>query len=424
MSFIDTSLRLTKKIIPSSVFLMLQPSYHRLLAFTSCVVHRFPARNIKVIVITGTKGKTSTTEIVNAILEEAGYKTAVLGTLRFKIGNDNRRNMYKMSVPGRFFVQKFLRDAVDAKCDFAVIEMTSEGAKQFRHKGIDIDTLIFTNLSPEHIESHGSFEKYKQAKLSIALALSDSHKRPRTIIANNDDPHGDSFLAVHADVKLPYSLMDVDIKEETDTKSIFIYEDQTITIHLPGRFNIYNSLAGLTLAHSLQIPTSVSKSALEKLSQIRGRLERVEEGQDFAVIVDYAHTADSLEKVYNVYRGARKIAVLGGTGGGRDSEKRKIMGSIAEEHCDVIILTNEDPYDEDPQKIIDDVAKGINHKTPLKIIDRRAAIAKAISLATKDAVIIITGKGTDPYIMEAKGKKTPWDDAQVCREELKKYLKK
>jgi UDP-N-acetylmuramoyl-L-alanyl-D-glutamate--2,6-diaminopimelate ligase len=423
MSILDKTLRTVKKIIPRKVFRATQPLYHRSLALASCIAHRFPSRAIKVIVITGTKGKTSTTEIVNAILEEAGYITAVLGTLRFKIADDNRPNMYKMSVPGRFFVQKFLRQAVDASCQVAVIEMTSEGAKQFRHKGIDMDTLIFTNLSPEHIESHGSFEKYKDAKLSIARALSDSHKRPRTIIANNDDPHGDSFLAVHADVKLPYSLLDVNIIEETENKSTFIYDGERFCIHLPGRFNIYNCLAGLTLAHSLGIETSVSKRALEKLSQIRGRLERIEEGQNFSVIVDYAHTADSLEKVYNVYRGARKIAVLGGTGGGRDGEKRKIMGSIAEEHCEYIILTNEDPYDEDPMKIIDDVALGITHKEPIKILDRREAIARAFGLAGAGDVVIITGKGTDPYIMEANGKKTPWDDARVAREELKKILK-
>ncbi len=423
MSKIDNTLRKIKKLIPKKIFRAVQPSYHRVLALASSVAHRFPSRNLKVIVITGTKGKTSTTEIINAILEEAGYVTAVLGTLRFKIASDNRPNMYKMSVPGRFFVQNFLRQAVDAGCQVAVIEMTSEGAKQFRHKGIDIDTLVFTNLSPEHIESHGSFEKYKQAKLSIAKALSESHKRPRTIVANNDDPHGDSFLAVHADVKLPYSIMDVEIISETDTTSTFVYDGQEFTLHLPGRFNIYNALAGLTLAHGLGIETAICKRALEKLSQIRGRLERIEEGQNFAVIVDYAHTADSLEKVYNVYRGVRKIAVLGGTGGGRDAEKRKIMGSIAEEHCETIILTNEDPYDEDPEKIIDDVAKGITHKTPLKILDRRAAIAKAISLAGPGDAIIITGKGTDPYIMEEGGKKTPWDDATVTREELQKYLK-
>ncbi|MEN9852392.1 MAG: hypothetical protein RI996_335 [Candidatus Parcubacteria bacterium] len=423
MSQIDTILRKTKKFIPKVVFKTFQPAYHRLLSLMGALLYRFPSKGMHVIVITGTKGKTSTTEIVNAILEEAGYKTAVLGTLRFKIGTESTSNKYKMSVPGRFFVQKFLRQAADAGCQFAVIEMTSEGAKQFRHKSIEFNTMIFTNLSPEHIESHGSFKKYKEAKLSIAKELARSSKRPRTIIANMDDPHGDSFLSIHADVKVPYSLMDIEILEETEQESVFIYEDKKITIHLPGRFNIYNSLAGLALAKSLGVDTEKAKNALEKLSQIRGRLERVEEGQDFSVIVDYAHTADSLEKVYNIYKGARKIAVLGGTGGGRDSDKRRIMGSIAEEHCAEIILTNEDPYDEDPMHIIEDVASGITHKIPKIVLDRRAAIREAIELARAGDVIIITGKGTDPYIMIADGKKIPWDDATVAREELRAYLK-
>lgn len=417
----EKTLRFLKKyIVPKPLFTLLQPFYHRSISFLAPILYKFPARNLQVIVVTGTKGKTSTVEIINAILEEAGYKTAVLGTLRFKIGHDSRRNMYKMSVPGRFFVQKFLKEAVESHCDFAVIEMTSEGAKQWRHKGLDIDTLVFTNLSPEHIESHGSFEKYKNAKLEIAKAVSQSHKRPRTIIANNDDPHGDSFLAYHADIKLPYTIFDIEIKEETETGSIFLYENKEFKTHLPGRFNLYNIIAGLTLARRYQIDTDVAKRAIEKVSSIRGRLERIEEGQPFSMIVDYAHTSDSLEKVYKVFSGARKVCVLGGTGGGRDTTKRAVMGGIAEEHCDYTIITNEDPYDEDPQKIIDDVASGFKHKTPEKILDRRNAISKACTVAQPGDVVIITGKGTDPYIMEAAGKKTPWDDATVCREELAK----
>ena len=416
-------LRNIEKIIPKKFYKTLQPAYHRTLSFCGSVLYRFPSSDLNVIVVTGTKGKTSTVEIINSILEEAGYKTSVLGTLRFKIGDINKRNMYKMSVPGRFFVQKFLRESVNAGVQFAVLEMTSEGAKQYRHKHIDIDTVVFTNLSPEHIESHGSFEKYKEAKLSIVKELVSSRKRPRTIIANNDDPHGDSFLAYEADIKMPYTIFDIDVKKEDETGSEFVYENINFNTNLPGRFNLYNIIAGLTLARSLGIDTETAKKAIEKVSSIRGRLERVDAGQDFSVIVDYAHTSDSLEKVYNVYKGHNKIAVLGGTGGGRDTEKRKIMGSIAEEHCGTIIITNEDPYDEDPEKIINDVALGIKNKKPIKILDRREAIKEAFKIAKKGDVVIITGKGTDPYIMEANGSRIPWDDATVCREELRKLYK-
>lgn len=418
---LETIFRVIKKyIIPKSVFAKIQPVYHFLLALIGGTYYMFPSKGLKVIAITGTKGKTSTTEIVNAILEEAGYSTAVLGTLRFKIGAENKRNLYKMTMPGRLFVQKFLREALEAKCDFAIIEMTSEGAKQFRHRFIDLDMLIFTNLTPEHIQSHGSFEKYKLAKLEIAKQLEKSIKRPRISVTNADDPHGTSFLVREAEIKKPYSLLDIEILSESEFGSTFTYEGEKIETSLPGRFNLYNILAGLTAASALGIDAHTSKRAIEKLSSIRGRLERVEEGQDFAVIVDYAHTADSLEKVYNVFKGNNKICVLGGTGGGRDRAKRKIMGSIAEEHCGEIYLTNEDPYDEDPMQIIHDVAAGITHKTPHIILDRREAIDAAIKEAKKGDVIIITGKGTDPYIMEADGKKTPWDDAQVAREILQR----
>src|SRR3989344_3158776 len=157
-------LRLIKKIIPKNIFKFFQPIYHYKLALLGAIFYRFPSRKIKVVAITGTKGKTTTGELVNSILEEAGFKTAIMGTLRFKIGENSKPNLHKMTLPGRFFIQKFLRRAVSAKCDWAIIEMTSEGIKQFRHKFINLDALIFLNLSPEHIESHGSYEKYVSAK--------------------------------------------------------------------------------------------------------------------------------------------------------------------------------------------------------------------------------------------------------------------
>ena len=158
---VERLLRFIKKFIPKPLFTFGQPFYHRLLALAAAIVYRFPSRHLTVVAVTGTKGKSSVVEIVNALLEEAGFKTAVLGTVRFKIGDESTPNKYKMTMPGRFFVQSFLRRAVDAGCTHAVIEMTSEGAKQFRHKFIELDALIFTNLTPEHIESHGSFENYK-----------------------------------------------------------------------------------------------------------------------------------------------------------------------------------------------------------------------------------------------------------------------
>ena len=170
----DDKISKIKKFIPESLTRRIRPIFHYLVAIYGAVRYKFPSRRILVVAVTGTKGKTTTTELVNAILEEAGYKTALASTLRFKIGDGSERNLFKMTMPGRSFLQNFLREAVDNKCDWAVIEMTSEGAEQYRHKFISLDALIFTNISPEHIESHGSYEKYLEAKLSIAKSLEKS----------------------------------------------------------------------------------------------------------------------------------------------------------------------------------------------------------------------------------------------------------
>jgi len=419
----ETILRTIKKIIPRNIFRAFQPAYHYCFAVLAVLVYRFPSRKIKVVAVTGTKGKTSTAEIVNAILEEAGYRTALAGTLRFKIGDEEERNLYKMTIPGRFFVQRFLRRAVRTKCDWVIIEMTSEGARQFRHKFIDFDALVFTNLSPEHIESHGSFENYKDAKLSIARSLAGSRKRPRIIIANTDNEYAREFLAVDADTKTTYSIKDAEPYKLEKDSITFNFMGEPITSRLSGVFNLSNILAGIAFARAINITPEVIRRAIEKFHGIRGRVERVNGGQDFDVVVDYAHTTDSLEKVYEVFQNSRKICVLGGTGGGRDSWKRPRMGAIAGAYCDEIILTNEDPYDEDPQKIVSEIMAGIEDGQAEIIMDRREAIATALKKAQTGDAVIITGKGTDPYIMGANGAKTPWDDATVAREELTKLFK-
>ena len=416
----ENILRTIKKLIPHNIFHSLQPAYHYIFALIAAIIYRFPSRKIKVLAITGTKGKTSTTEIVNAILEEAGYKTALAGTLRFKIDDNEERNLYKMTIPGRFFVQRFLRRAVRAKCDWVIIEMTSEGARQFRHKFIDFDALIFTNLSPEHIESHGSFENYKEAKKSIAETLSHSAKRPRIIVANGDNKYASEFLEVGADIKTTYSIKDAEPYTLEKDLTTFNFMGAPLKSHLSGAFNLSNMLAGISFARTIGVSPEVIRRAIEKFHGIRGRVEHVNMGQDFDVIVDYAHTTDSLEKVYEVFQDSRKICVLGGTGGGRDSWKRPAMGAIAGAHCDEIILTNEDPYDEDPQKIVSEIMAGGESGGAKIIMDRPGAIAYALSLAKIGDAVIITGKGTDPYIMGPNGTKTQWDDADVAREELTK----
>lgn len=415
-------LRTTEKYIPKKLYKFFQPYYHLLLAVVGTTIYRKPSRHLFVIGVTGTKGKSSTVEFVNAVLEASGKKTAILSTIRFKIGNHNTPNKYKMTMPGRFFTQKFLSDAKREGCDYAIIEMTSEGARFFRHFGVELDALIFTNLSPEHIESHGSFEKYKKAKLSLVKHLARSKKPNRLSIANIDNKYGFSFLIHTVDKNLGYSLRDIQITHEDEISSTIIYKDTEITIPLPGRFNISNTLAALTLGSELGISVDTMKHGIESLKQIRGRVERVECGQDFTVIVDYAHTDDSLRNLYSAFSSSRKIAVLGSTGGGRDAWKRPVLGKIADENCDEVIITDEDPYDEDPMKIINEVASGVTRHTPHRIIDRREAIRFALSQARTGDVVLITGKGTDPYIMGPNGTKEIWDDATVAKEELNKLV--
>ncbi len=423
-----------KKIIPKSVFQLLQPSYHFILALIGAIIYRFPARKLTVIGVTGTKGKSTTTEIVNAIFEESGQKTALQNTLRFKIGDKERRNLYKMSMPGRFFMQKFLREALEAKCQVAVLELTSEGAKQFRHKFIDLDALIFTNLAPEHIESHGSYQKYLEAKLKIAKELEKSIKPNRVIIANKDDREAEKFLSLNIKNKIPYSLKDVISKKSDEKGSSFQIGKTVIHSKLPGVFNVSNMIGAIACTGHFGIPIETAKIAIENIKMIRGRMEKIEAGQDFDVVVDYAHTPDSLTAVYETYKNQETICLLGNTGGGRDTWKRKEMGKIADKYCTHIILTNEDPYDENPRKIIEEILSGIKKKPVEVIIDRREAIHAAIERAAtlrqaqgtrnESAVaVLITGKGTDPFIMGPQGKKTPLDDAAVAREELEKSLK-
>lgn len=419
---LDQILLKVRKLIPKKVFIFLRPIYHLLLAIIGAVLYKHPSKHIHVIAITGTKGKSSTVEYVNAVLESGGYKTALLSTIRFKIADHNIPNQYKMTMPGRFFVQKFLREAVDNHCDFAIIEMTSEGARNWRHFGIHIDTLIFTNLSPEHIESHGSFDNYLKSKLRLAKRVENSKKPFRRIIANITNKYGAHFL-----------IYDIE-------KNIGFYEEETknVEVSLPGEFNKVNAYSAYIFGKELGIKEEKILDAIRSVKKIYGRVESIDEGQNFDLYIDYAHTPDSLQKLYEAFPERNKIAVLGSCGGGRDRSRRKILGQIAAKSCYIVIVTDEDPYDDDPLEIIEEVRSGAldfinDNSNLLKVLSndnlfvqtsRRQAIKLAINKAKKGDCVLITGKGTDPYIMRANGEKEPWSDADIAREELKLFLNK
>lgn len=386
-----------RKFIPA----FLLSWYHFTLAFLGAFLYGFPSRRLKVIGVTGTNGKTTTTEIISKILEEAGHKVALINSIRFKIGDKEELNMLKMTMPGRLKLQRFLRQAVEAGCQYAVLEVTSEGIKQHRHRFIKFDTAVLTNLSPEHIEAHGSFEKYREAKAELFKTCKNIH------IINQDDQQAPYFLQFPSAKKFGYS-----------------EKDKMSGGKLLGEFNAWNTAAACKVGLAYGIDWQTCKKAIEKIEKIPGRMEEVI-SEPFKVIVDYAFTPNALEKVYKTLTSnfqsptLKLICVLGSAGGGRDKWKRPVLGEIAARYCDKVIITNEDPYDDPPMEIIDEVAGGTKGKAQ-KILDRREAIKKALDLANPSDTVIITGKGSEPWICVEKGKKIPWDDREVVREEFAK----
>ncbi len=395
--------------------------YHFALAFLGATVYRHPSGKLIVIAVTGTKGKTSTTELINAVFEAGGYKTALLNSIHMSTGEGMHENPVGRSMPGRFFIQRFLARAVQNGCTVAIIEMTSEGARQHRHRFLELDALVFTNLAPEHIESHGSLQAYKDAKFSIALQLARSRKRPRSIVANALDPESARYLALPIEEKRPFSLASRTPWQADERGGHFMFEGVDIITTLPGEFSLRNALAAADMGHAFGIAPRDIARGIASLTAIPGRAERVECGQDFIVVVDYAHTPESLRALCDAYAGRQRICVLGSAGGGRDTWKRPVMGRTAEENAERVILTNDDPYDEDPMQILGEMAAGMKTKPDI-IPDRRLAIRTALRAAKPGNAVLITGKGIDP-IAGPHGTKIPWSDVEVAREELESLLR-
>ncbi|MBL7156320.1 MAG: UDP-N-acetylmuramyl-tripeptide synthetase [Candidatus Pacebacteria bacterium] len=439
-----------KKLIPSFLINI----YHFLWAFYGALINGFPSKKIKVIGVTGTNGKSTTINLIVKILKEAGYKTAELSSIKFKIGKNEKINTLRMTMPGKGIIQKFLKDAVNQACDFAIIEVTSEGIKQYRDKFINFDTAVFTNLSTEHIEAHKGFENYKKAKAKFFKKAKNIH------IINLDDEYADYFLKFPAKKKYGYKIY----REQSlpnsnlNTKSVkyvgypisyigggnieilpsgikFSIRNEEFNLKLLGKFNIYNALAAICVGLSQGIDLKVCKNGLEKAKTVPGRMEVVIT-EPFNVFIDYAFTPNALEQVYKTIRsgwlnipspegGTKKklICVLGACGGGRDKWKRPVLGKLAEKYCDKVIITNEDPYDENPNQILLDIKSGIsNDKIQMTnlILDRRQAIKNALKSAQSGDVVVITGKGSEPSICLANGKKIPWKDKKVVLEEFSK----
>lgn len=421
-----------KKIIKKLIPALLVDWYHRFFPLLGALLYRFPSKKIKIIGVTGTNGKTTVVDLTTKILEEAGFKVAALSSIKFKIGKEEKINELRMTMPGRFILQKFLRQAVEAGCQYVVLEVTSEGIKQHRHNFVDFEAVVFTNLTPEHIEAHGSFEEYKKAKGKLFKITKKIH------VLNLDDENIKYFLQFSANKKYGYGLSSsssylagsvepkhkiLATKYEVDTNGItFDVKDIRFKLKLLGAFNIYNALAAICVGLSQGIDLETCKKALAKTEGIPGRMEMVV-SEPFKVFVDYAFTPNALEKVYQTLKDhfspEKLICILGSSGGGRDKWKRPILGKLAAKYCNEIIVTNEDPHDEDPMEIINQVAKGASEKAK-KILDRRKAIREALKIAKPKDVVIITGKGCEPSMWITGSKSIPWDDRGVVREEFAK----
>jgi len=453
-------LSLVKKIIPRKIFKALQPSYHYVMAWLAAFFYGFPSEKLIVIGVTGTTGKTTSTYLIAKTLENAGLKVGFTSTAMFHNGKKEWLNDKKMTMVGRFFTQKMLRDMVKNGCQYAIVETTSEGVVQYRHRFINYDWLVFTGLYPEHIESHGSFQNYKEAKGKLFAHLkqckhkfvneakivekADSGMKKiglervkKVIVANGDDDNVDYFLDFWADKKIMFTANRC-LKSDTENMQCLEYDNVEISgsgtsfnvggvrinLRVLGTFNALNAMFAYCIGMVQGLERAKIKEGLEKINGVAGRLERIDEGQDFVVIVDYAFEPNAVNKLYDTVElisHNKIIHVLGSTGGGRDVSRRPMLGAIAGKRADIAIITNEDPYDDDPQLIIDQVALGAENegkkldKNLFKIMDRGEAIKKALEMAVKDDIVLITGKGSEQAICVANGERITWDDRAVVR---------
>lgn len=427
----------------------LKKIFHYLMPLLADVFYGFPGKKMIVIGVTGTKGKSTTCRLIASVLESGGYKVGVMSTVEFQIADKRWLNTRKMTMLGRGEIQKMLKQMVLAGCRYAVIETSSEGILQNRHLGVHYDLAVFTNLGTEHSERHGGFDNLKRDKGKLFANLKKEPAKiiagkniPKIIIANTDDKQADYFLSFKADEKWGYGMLSAN-KQNLEIKNIigkiiskdqqgteFTVDEQKYNLNLFGDFNVYNALSAIAVGRSQNIPEEKIFQGLKSVEKVEGRMEWLDSGQNFKVVVDYAHEPMSLTELFTSLReiaGAEHkiIGVVGSDGGGRDKGKREKMGEIAGKFCDTVIITDVNCFDEDPKEIAEMLAVGAR-KTGKKDnvdlfveIDREKAIRQAFSLAHAGDAVAITAKGTEPCIVVADGKKIPWDDRKVSLELLK-----
>ncbi|MCC7357379.1 UDP-N-acetylmuramyl-tripeptide synthetase [Candidatus Uhrbacteria bacterium] len=426
-----------KKVIPDCVL----NQYHRFLSWFAALIYGNPSREAVVIGVTGTNGKTTVSYLIAKALEAMGDQTGCTSTAIFKIGKLEWLNDRKMTMLGRFQLQKLLRRMVNEGCKYIVVETSSQGILQYRHTNIEYDICVFTNLTPEHIEAHGGFENYKQAKIELFRHLARGYQKKifgkvwkKTAVLNRLDEHANAFALPGLELAW-YGIGEgqgmnaLDLKDEGWATS-FTVNGIRGKINLPGKMNVENAMAAIAVATVCDFPLAEVIKKVGMVSGLPGRFERIDEGQDFTVIVDYAPEPASLTKLYEAVQNIpheRIIHVFGSCGGGRDIARRPILGSIAAKHADEVFITNEDPYDDDPRIIMEQVAEGARKQGIAQeylhiIYDRKQAIEQAIQSAKTGDIVLLTGKGCEQAIIGVAGSKQAWDERVIAREALRTRL--
>ncbi len=399
---------------------VLVPDVRAAMALAAARLHRDPSAQLQVIGITGTNGKTTTAFVIRALLEAAGMPCGLLGTVKSVVGGVERP--MERTTPEAIDLQAILADMRDGGNRACAMEVSSHALELRRVAGVHFACAVFTNLTQDHLDFHPSMDAYFDAKRRLFAEAAPAHR-----VVNVDDPYGRKLAAEFPDavtygIDAPADYRATDL-ETTFTGSAFKLTSADggvrVACPLPGRFNVANVLAGVAACRSLGIAGEALVPAIERLPRVPGRFEPVDAGQDFAVLVDYAHTPDSLE---NVVRAARDLAdgrviVVFGCGGDRDRGKRPLMGAVAGREADIAIATTDNPRSEDPEAILAEVLRDAGPAVEA-VLDRRAAIERAVGLARRGDVVVIAGKGHEQGQEFAGGRKEPFDDVDVAHRSL------
>lgn len=408
------------------------------LADLACAWYGYPARQLCTIGVTGTDGKTTTSNLISAILETSGARTGLMTTANFRLGGREWENTTRQSTLEALEVQQFLRQMLDNRAIYAIIESTSHGLELQRVRGCDFDIGVVTNITHEHLDFHKTLENYRRAKARLFDMLDPERDKglgiqPRAILNRDDSSY--EYLKPHCRVPiLDYGFAEtaqiraVDVQLNADMtrfRALLPGTEIEIETRLVGSFNVSNCLAAIATTWSLGVNPAKIAEGLAKMTSVSGRMETIQEGQPFNVIVDYAHTPDSLEKVLAILRSLTtgKLMIVFGSAGERDLQKRPIMGRIAAQMADFFVITDEDPREEDREHILRDIAEGAKAigkqegQDFLCIADRRQAIAVAFARARAGDTVLLAGKGHEQSIIMGKVK-LPWDDRRAAREAL------